>query len=525
MLNIPSSITAARFAQLVSREHEHLELKSGAGRKPLQESIVAFSNSGGGVILIGVHDDRTVIGRARTQGLDDDIHGAALAAEHAGRYEIREVMVDDRPVVAVTVQPRTDEVAQTSDGRVLVRRGGHNRALFGRELFDMLAARSLMRYEATDSRVPASSANREFAQEVARAFGWTDPDTFRQRWRDRGLLHESGNLTIAGALVLTDPATSLRAAKFHVDVRSYESGTGTSYVRREILGGPVQRQVERATDLVVHDIGTEMVVTGAYRHDVPRLPRRVVREAVANAVAHRSYEFDGAPVVVEVRPARVLVSSPGRLPAPVTVSTLREAQVPRNHSVIDALRRFGLAEDSGQGIDVMQDHMRLELLDEPVFSEDADSFHVELPMRGLISTTERGWLAEFERTGLVGVQERLLLLTLLREGKVTNARARDVMSVDSTDARARLHRLRDAGLLVQHGTRGRAYYTVGNIGPARGNEQVVLDAAADGPVSNTRVRELTGLDREAARALLRRLVDEGRLVQQGQRRGSTYTLP
>lgn len=510
---------------MVSREHEHLELKSGAGRKPLQESIVAFSNSGGGTILIGVRDDRTVVGRARTQGLDDDIHGAALDAQHAGRYEIREIRVDDRPVVAVVVQPRTDEFSQTSDGRVLVRRGGHNRALFGRELFDLMAARSLMRFEATDSRVPVASANPEAVREVAGAFGWTDPDSFAQRWQERGLLHESGSLTIAGALVLTDPAVSLRTAKFHVDVRSYESDTGTAYVRREIISGPVQRQVERAADLVVHDIGTEMVVTGAFRHDVPRLPRRVVREAIANAVAHRSYEVDGSPVVIEARPGSVRVSSPGQLPAPVTVATLREAQAPRNHTVIDVLRRFGLAEDSGQGIDVIQDTMRLELLNEPIFVEEAHSFHVELPIRGLVSTTERGWLAEFERTGLVGSPERLLLLTLLREGKVTNARGRDVLAVDSTDARARLHRLRDAGMVIQHGTRGRAYYTLGSIGPARGNEQVVLDAASEGPVTNAHVRELTGLDRVAARTLLRRLVDEGRLVQLGQRRSSTYSVP
>jgi ATP-dependent DNA helicase RecG len=199
--------------------------------------------------------------------------------------------------------------------------------------------------------------------------------------------------------------------------------------------------------------------------------------------------------------------------------------VPRNHTVIDALRRYGLAEDSGQGIDVIQDTMRLELLDEPSFVEAADAFLVELPIGGLVSTTERGWLAEFERTGLVGNEERILLLTLLRDGRVNNARARDVLEVDSTDARARLRRLRDAGLVRQHGTRGRAYYTIGSIGPTRGDEQVVIDAAAAGPVSNSQVRDITGLDRDAARALLRRLVSEGRLVQQGERRGTTYTVP
>lgn len=101
----------------------------------------------------------------------------------------------------------------------------------------------------------------------------------------------------------------------------------------------------------------------------------------------------------------------------------------------------------------------------------------------------------------------MLLLTKLRERRVTNSRARDVLGIDSTDARPRLQRLRDAGILVQHGTRGRAYYTLAVLGPGRSNEQVVV------------------VDRVAARQLLRRLVDEDRRVQLGEKRGTTCVLP
>lgn len=516
-------MTVAEFHLYVEREHERLELKTGAGRKPLQEALVAFSNTEGGTVLVGVRDDRTVAGRRRDQGLDDDVHGAAHDAHHVGRYEIRDVQIGGLPVVAVVVQPRMDEVAQTSDGRVLVRRGGHNRAVFGRELLSLVTARSLLRYESTDSGVPASAVEPTIAGLLAAVFGWSDSADV-VRWRERGLLHDSGQLTVAGALALTDPSVTLRAAKFHVDVRVYEDDRGTAYVSRRAYGGPVQNQVEAASEAVVDRIGTEMVVTGSRRHDVPRLPRRVVRETVANAVAHRSYELDASPVVVEVRPGRVIVTSPGLLPPPVTVETLRQAQAPRNHTVIDVLRRFGLAEDSGQGIDLIQDAMHLDLLDDPVFAEDAESFRVELPLRGLVSAEERGWLLEHERLGRLQPQERGLLLVVIREGRLTNTRARDALGVGSTEARAALRRLRDAGLLVQHGMRGGAYYTPGSLRPHRTDEQVVLEVAAQGPITNARVREVTGLERVGARDLLRRLVQEGRLVQSGERRGTTYSI-
>lgn len=58
----------------MEREHEKLELKSGVGRKPVQETMVAFRNTDGGAILVGVTDARAVSGRRRDQGLDDAVH-------------------------------------------------------------------------------------------------------------------------------------------------------------------------------------------------------------------------------------------------------------------------------------------------------------------------------------------------------------------------------------------------------------------------------------------------------------------
>ncbi|HEX6755312.1 MAG TPA: ATP-binding protein [Mycobacteriales bacterium] len=485
--------------------------------------MVALSNTDGGVIFIGVTDAREVRGRTRDQGLDDDIHGAVVDAHHVGRYAIRQVWIDGVAVVALTVRPRTDEVAATSDGRILVRRGGHNRAVVGSDLRALVNSRSLSRYESSDTGLSLSRADDGFLKEVASAYGWP-ADRREASLRERGLLTADGTLTVAGALAVTDPAVSLGAAKFHVDLRAYESDSGTSYVRRDRVSGPVFRQVERATEIVMRDLGSDMVVTGAYRHDLPRLPRRAVREVLANAVAHRSYELDQTPVVVEMRPSRVIVVSPGTLPPPVTIATLRHDQSPRNHSVIDVLRRFGLAEDSGQGIDVIEDSFSHELLEAPRFFEDRAAVRVELPLAGLVSVTERAWLAELERVGVVEAADRRLLLAVLRQRRLTNAGARELLGMDSTQARAHLRRLRDAGVLLQHGERGRAYYTLGAIEPRASDEAVVLAAARNGHLTNELVRALTGRDRVAARSLLRRLVDEGRLRQQGSRRGTTYTL-
>jgi ATP-dependent DNA helicase RecG len=518
----------AEFARLVSREDD-IERKTGVGLGPLQETFVAMSNTRGGAVLVGVKDDGTVVGRKLDQGTDEKLHEAALVARDVGRYRVREIDVGGTPVIAVEIERRVEGFTQTSDGRVLVRRGGRNQALYGLDLARFINERRLTRFELADSRVPVRDADPLLLSELRKAFGWPPRSDASDRLRERGLANDHGRLTVAGALFLTDPGQSLRHSKAIIEVRRYPEGR-REYDRREEFGGPLHRQLAAASRFVMDELGSDVVVNGLYRYELPRLPEVVVREAIANAVAHRSYEAQGSAVIVELRSEVVVVSSPGRLPEPVTIETLRQAQAARNVHVIDVLRRFKLAEDAGRGIDVMQDSMDEALLDPPVFEELAHGVRVVLPLHGSITARERAWVADLERRGDIHGRDRLLLVHAARGVHLTNAGARAILSIDSVGARQALQRLRDTGLLFQHGSRGGASYSLsGDIAPPaafrmspRQLEEMVLAEADAQPLSNEVVRRVTGLDRRRARVLLQRLVSSGMLSRIGDRRGTRY---
>lgn len=513
-----------------------MERKAGFGSRAIQEAVVAFSNTEGGVILVGVDDAGEVLGKQLTQGMEESIHQAIAAIRNPGRYAVQQLLVGDVPVVVLSVERRVQGFGQTSNGRVLVRRGAMNAPLFDAELFEFIAGRSLDRFEAGDANVDWAQADDTLVAEVAEvaeASGWTADSETKDRLRDLGLLlPRADRLTVAGALYLL-PRPDEVLAKTLIEVCRYPDADAIDPDKRVEVVGPIHHQVAEATERVVQELGSEVVVLRLRRHELPRLPMVVIREAVANAVVHRSYEASGSRIRIELRPGAVTISSPGTLPAPVTVSNIRDAQSARNPRLIALMRRFRLAEDVGRGVDVMQDSMMAELLNPPEFVDTGHSVEVVLPVRGGVTAQERAWVREVEARGEIEAMDRILLVHAARGEELTNARVRDLAHVDRFLATQALRRLRDAGFLVQRGERGGAVYALaGDLEPPAGLrlewdelKDLVCSFAAEESLQNADVRSRTGLDRVDALGLLNELVHEGRLIRVGQRRGSRYMLP
>jgi len=527
----PLTLSRDAFAREFPAEDAFVEFKTGVGTGQIQSSAVAFSNADGGVVLVGVGDDGTVVGRMLNPGTADAIHTAMSDGHDLGRYEVSALDVDGTAITVISIARREEGFAQTSNGRVLVRRGTLDMPIFGADLQRLINERSAVRFEATLTGVPVEAADGAAFERLRKACGWPSVGPVEGLLADAGLVHGQ-RLSVAGALILlADPGVEL--GKAYVEILRYSDDTTHDYDRREEIRGPLDHQVRAATTAIMDHLGTDLVVLGVRRFDLPRLPEVVVREALANAVAHRSYEAKGTPVRVELRPGAVTITSPGSLPEPVTVSNMRETSAARNLSVMRILRRFELAEDAGRGVDVMQDTMRSEMLEQPEFRDTGHSVVVTLPLRATVAPVERAWIRELESRGHLEVIDRPVLVHAARGELLTNAAVRRIVGADSRQAGSILARLRDQGLLRQHGQRGGATYTLADsLRPPAGLRLGADDLAAmverladGGPISNADVRRATGVDRTESLSLLERLVREGRLIRTGERRGTRYHRP
>lgn len=530
--NLPVLMSEEDFRAAYPGETQHVEFKQGIPENKVREAVAAFSNTDGGVVLLGVTNQGSVAGLRADGELIARIHRIVAGVRDPGAYDVWTLRVGEKDVLVLSARRRREGFAQTADGRVLVRRGAMNAPLLGDELSRFLAGRSLARFESTPVVRTLADTDEDLVEAVREAHGWTSTNV-AARLHEVGLLErlsDDSPLTVAGALyLLPRPADEL--GKALIEVFRYRAGE-TTYDRRTEFTGPAHQQVESAARAVMDELGADVVVLGLHRHELPRVPELVLREAIANAVAHRTYETGRQAIRIELHPDRVTIRSPGGLPEPVTVANMREQSAARNVDVIRVLRRFRLAEDAGMGVDAMQDAMDAAMLERPEFDAGADHVQVTLRLDSAVTPRERAWLTEIEGRGHIHSSDRLLLLHAARGELLTNSSVRQLLGVDSVHARASLQRLRDLGYLQQSGQRGGAHYTLDrDLGPPAGLQldqeglrDVIAAMAKDGPITNEQVRERVGLDRTRTLATLTSMVEAGILERHGQRRGTYYTL-
>ena len=550
-------LSAEQFAEEFPAESESIEFKESVPLDQIAKTAAAFSNTDGGVILLGVSDTGQIKGLSLSSDKETDIHNRLAPVGGLGDYRIHRLRVEGRDVAAIGVDRVRDGFAQLSNGQVMERRGASNHTLMGGQLADFMARRFVRAPEATATEASADQIDHDLALQLAAAWEWNiagEQDLLMQRLRDNAFLIATGHderLSVAGALYLiADPGQTL--GKAYVEVFRYR-GDGLDYDRRAEFRGPLPEQVRSAAAFVLDELGFDMAVLGVDRHELHRLPRTALREVIANAVAHRSYVATGEAVRIEMRPDRVVVRSPGALPGGVTLADIADRSVPRNVLVIRTLRFFGVAEDAGRGVDLMQRHMALNFMAPPHFEADDASVTVTLPLGSEATPAERALIAKMlaaedevlTRPHSVGEreptdpaepgtspQDATLLLHAARGTTLTNALARELLGVDVHESRTALQRLRDRNLLEQHGTDSGTLYSLHSrfTGPdgarTRPRDFVaeVLALSGEGPITNASVRARTGLDRAMAVRILNRLVADGKLERRGSKRGTHYVL-
>lgn len=141
----------------------------------------------------------------------------------------------------------------------------------------------------------------------------------------------------------------------------------------------VLAEYEKAID-VFRDYYQYEIIESADRKKVERIPEAAFREAIANALIHRTWDVDSQ-IRVSMFDDKIEVVSPGGLPSGITAEEYLSGKlsVLRNRILANVFYRLGFVEIFGTGITRIK-HLYADAIQKPVFEVSENAIKIVLPI-------------------------------------------------------------------------------------------------------------------------------------------------
>ncbi len=454
------------------RDILHL-LEKGAGQKTawlppkarmaeIAEHLAAMANAEGGVLLIGVTPKaRRPVGVENPDDMIDRVLQAALSTDPPLIIPMPEaIRIGRGTVIAVTI-PHGMPHVYSLEGRFPARRGVENRPLKAKELRRLLIERDETGFESKPCPgATLDDIDRDRVADYMRHLPGSAGMTQEEVLLKRGCLARYGGdllPTNAGILLFGKdtqrflPGATITAARF--------AGTrmGDTFIRSEIAG-TIPDQILQAETFLIDNLRREVSLTSRMsRAERFEYPLEAARELVVNAVAHRDYSIRGDGIRLFIFADRLEVTSPGRLPGPVTVENIADERFSRNTAIVQVLSDMGFIEKLGYGVDRVIALMRERGLPDPEFEETAGGFRAVLRKE-----PETGKLVGIAGIELNPRQEAAIrFLTQGGHSRITNRDLQEMFpDVHPETIRRDLAELVDRGILLRMGKKRGSYYVL-----------------------------------------------------------------
>ena len=534
--------------------------KGPLGDKELVLAAVCLANNQGGDLYLGVEDDGTVTGLHSTRDRDRDL-AAVMASRTNPPLPVSATRLEELGKELIWFQvPPVQGTVFSSDGKALVRALDAKGKPTCRPMAGVDVLRRANQQREIDwSGLPAAGA-------TLADLNPSERDRLRaavKRHKGEESLLELGDeeLDLALGLITMGPSGSL--VPTHAGLLLLGQ---VSSLRRFIPGHEVAFQVLQGTDVrvnhfqrgpllaVVEDLSQrldpfvqeEELEVGMFRVPIPNLPASCFREAFINALAHRDYTALAAVHVQWQLGSNLVISNPGGFVRGVSIDNLLTAPPrSRNPVLADALKRIGLAERTGRGVDRIFEGLLETGRPAPSYARSSDDdIVVELSTRPANLKLVALWQVYQQRHGQSMGLLCLLVLNLLHDQrKLTVEQLSEQLQRDPTLVRRHVEQLLESGLVASQGQgRGRAYTLSQRVYAAFDREDAyqfqatlrpeeidrrILDLATGLKTLRRKdvMEALGGLDERQASYALKRLCVQGRLIPFGSGKGRHYQLP
>ena len=419
-------------------ESERIEYKSQMN-DDIYKEVIAFANTDGGVIYLGIDDKGNLIGIENvdetytrlTNGIRDAI---APDVTMFVRYVLQDNKVIQIEVAEGSYKPYYLKSKGMKPTGVYVRQGTSSVQASPEQIRQMIKESDGDTYE--DARcleqdlsfhaaeIAFDRYGVEFSVEKYRALGITQNDIYT-------------NL----ALLLSDQCHHT------TKIAVFKDEFCTEFRDSKEFCGSVFKQFEDAVNYLALCNKTASTIKGVVRTDKKDYPEEAIREALLNALVHRDYSFSGS-IIINVNDSKMeFISLGGLLPGLSTEDIRIGISQPRNKNLAEVFHRLRLIESYGTGI------RRIFKLYEncpvqPIIEATANAFRIVLPNMNATDTANKDIPATTGKTtAAINPQMKTVMDYLTEYGEMTDEELQKLLNIKKTRSYLLARQMHENGLI------------------------------------------------------------------------------
>jgi ATP-dependent DNA helicase RecG len=384
------------------------------------KSIVAFANTNDGAIVIGVSDDKKILGCSQKD--EQSIANIAHDCKPSIYPEIERIESKGKLVFVVRVKKSGSGVDYAHKNVVYKRIGTCDKPMSPKEVVDFARSSGLIRFDSNIcERATLSDIDPKKIEwflkkaQYERKFD-VDPKIPVREALERLELFVEGKLTNAAVLLFgRTPQKFFSLAETRC--ARFKGIEPIEFIDMKVFGGTIIEQRDDAVEFVKEHIALHAKIVGTERQEKWEYPIEAVREAVTNALCHRDYEISSN-VQVRIFDDRVEVWGCGPLPEPLTIADLKRQHesILRNRLIGKCFFLIKFIEQWGTGTNRIIRECKNHGLPEPLF---------ELVTESLVVNFRKYRVSEQDLENL-NARQRKAIEYLLKHKKITNKEYREI---------------------------------------------------------------------------------------------------
>lgn len=421
-------------------ESEKLELKVQYTTE-IKKEIVAFLNSDGGTLIIGVDDNGTVIGVENPKDIIERIslmiHEAikpdASLICSAGEYK-----EDGKTIVKVAIgrgvkKPYYIYEKGLKPSGVYLRINNTSQQASEYAIKQMIIASEDKSFESLPSAT--QDLTFDYLESVFKRA------KIELKQKTLGFIDANGSYTNLALLLSDQCPFSIKAAVFDSDDKS-------RFLDRKEFEGSLIRQADEVYEYLNLNNKTRGEYNGLLREDKTEYNQLVLREGLLNAIIHRDYSLNGS-ILISIYKNRIEYVSIGGLVSGMTYEDMMlGVSRSRNERLANVFFKLKYVEAYGTGIEKIQgdyEHTRLE----PRFEVSDNGFLLVLPNKTYM-----------EKSKKIRTDKELVYDFIAKCGRATRAEVQEELGFKLTKTRNLLLQLEQEGKIERHGNGKGIFYTV-----------------------------------------------------------------